>query len=202
MKPLFAILIATLTERKRLLDRLMTELDKQRAGEDCIIIINEDQRQKTTGQKRNELKEEAMRQNASHIGYFDDDDLPGPNYVKRNMEGVNGNYDCCELWGQYYEHMKQMNLFHHSIIHKEWWQDEKFYYRNPNHLNCIKLDLLKDIRFQDKNVGEDAWYSIDIQKAGLLKNEYPIKEILYYYFAGKRDHSQEAVLAARRGCIL
>jgi hypothetical protein len=202
MKPLFAILIASLEERAKLYNRLMDYLHPQMSGQEVIIIKNTDNREKSTGQKRNELLDAAIEHNASHIAFFDDDDIPGPNYVKLNMEAVNGNYDCAELWGQYYENGRQMNPFHHSIVHDHWWQDDKFYYRNPNHLNCIKLDLLKDIRFQDKTIGEDGHFSIDIQKAGILKNQYPINEIIYYYFAGRRDHNQEPILAQRRGTVL
>jgi hypothetical protein len=209
MTPLFAILIPTTPDRQPLLDRLLKELNKQRAGHNCIIIINNTERHDkggpTTGQKRNELLDEARKQGASHIAFFDSDDLPGPNYIERNMEAVNGDYDCAELYGQYYENNKQLNPFHHSIVHDHWYQDDKFYYRNPNHLNCIKLDILKDIRFQDKTVGEDGHYSIDIQKAGILKREYPIKEIIYFYFAGdekKKNHRVEHLLAMKRGTAL
>jgi hypothetical protein len=203
MKPLLAILICHLPERKQLLDRVIGQLNEQRKGEDCIVLINSDNREKTTGEKRNELLDQARELNASHIAFVDDDDLIGPNYVKHQMAVTNGDYDCGELWGQYWENNQKLNPFHHSIVHDHWWQDSKFYYRNPNHLNCIKLELLKDIRFQDKTVGEDGHYSIDIQKAGLLKNEYPIKEIIYYYFAGgKRDHKKEMSWALSRGTKL
>lgn len=202
MKPLFAILICTLTERRRLLDRLLEQLDKQRADHDCIIITNEDQGQKTTGQKRNELKEEAIRQNATHISYFDDDDLPGPRYVELNMNAVNGNYDTASLWGQYYEHGKQLNPFHHSLKYDHWWQDDKYYYRCNNHLNLMKLSMVKDIPFPEQNFGEDGVNSLAIQKAGVLKTEYQIDEIVYFYFHGKRNYNQEPAMALKRGTKL
>lgn len=202
-----AILIPYTPDRQPLFDRLVKELDRQRAGYDCIIISNLTKHSKdggpTTGQKRNELLDAAREQGASHVAFIDVDDLVSPRYVEAVMPGVIGDYDCCELWGQYYENGKQMNPFHHSIIHDHWWQDSKFYYRNPNHLNVIKLELLKDIRFQDKTIGEDGHFSIDIQKAGLLKREYPIKEILYYYFAGsKKNHAIEPTMALKRGTKL
>lgn len=207
MTPLLAILIPYTPDRQQLYDRLVKELDRQRVGHNCIIISNLTKHSNnggpTTGQKRNELLDAARKQGASHVAFFDSDDLPGPNYVERNMEAVNGDYDCAELWGQYYENGKQMNPFHHSIIHDHWWQDSKFYYRNPNHLNCIKLELLKDIRFKDKTIGEDGHFSIDIQKAGFLKREYPIKEIIYYYFAGRnKNHALEPAMALKRGTKL
>lgn len=207
MTPLFAILIATMPERKNLLQRLLNALDKLHFDDEYLIIINNTKGEKhggpTTGRKRNDLMDAAIKAGATHIAFIDDDDLVSDNYLKAIMPGVNGDYDCCELWGQYYENGKQMNLFHHSIIHKEWWQDNKFYYRNPNHLSVIKLAHLHDIRFQEKTVGEDAWYSIDIQKTGRLKKEYPVKEIIYYYFAGRnRNHALEPVMAKNRGIKL
>lgn len=207
MKPLLAILIPTTPDRQRLLDRLMKELDKQRAGHDCIVIINETASHKdggpTTGAKRNQLLDAAREQNASHVAFIDSDDLISPRYIDAVMPAVLHEYDCAELWGQYYENGKIMNPFHHSIKHDHWWQDAKFYYRNPNHLNVIKLSLLDGIRFQDKTIGEDGHYSIDLQKAGVIKNEYPIKEILYYYFSGRnKNHDWEVKEVQRRGIAL
>lgn len=209
MKPLLAILIPTTPDRQRLLDRLMKELDKQRVGHEVIIIINETLSAKeggpTTGAKRNQLLDAAREQGASHIAFIDSDDLISPRYIEAVMPAVLGDYDCAELWGQYYENGKIFNPFHHSIIHDHWYQDSKFYYRNPNHLNVIKLSLLDNISFQDKTIGEDGHYSIDIQKAGVLKNEYPIKEILYFYFAGaesRKNHDWEVKEVQRRGTAL
>lgn len=206
MKPLFAILIPFTPDRRQLLNRLMSELDKQRKGHDCIIITNETEHNNnggpTTGAKRNELLDAAINQNASHISFFDSDDLPGLTYIQRNMECVNGDYDCIELYGQYWEHGKEIMPFHHSIIYDHWFQDDKMFYRMPNHLSTIKLDHLTGIRFQDKTVGEDFWYSEAVRKTGKLVRQYPVKEITYYYFAGKRNHNQEPMLALKRGITI
>lgn len=87
----------------------------------------------------------ARAEKVSHTAFFDSDDLPGPNYIDIGVKTMEGDYDCAELWGQYYENNKMMNPFHHSIIHDHWWQDDKFYYRNPNHLNFIKLSDRKSV---------------------------------------------------------
>lgn len=202
MKPLFAILISTLTERKKLLDRVMAQLDKQRAGHDCIVILNEDQGQQSTGEKRNGLVLAAIENNATNIAFVDDDDLLGPRYVELNMQAVHGGYDTASLWGQYYEHGKQLNPFHHSLKYKEWWQDDKFYYRCNNHLNMMSLEKVKDFKFLDRNFGEDGNWSMDIQKAGVLKTEFQIDEIIYYYFHGRRNHALEPGMALKRGTAL
>jgi hypothetical protein len=45
----------------------------------------------------------------------------------------------------------------------------------------VKLDLIKDIPFQDKTIGEDGCWSEDIFKAGVLKTEYEIIKPFYRY---------------------
>ena len=207
MEPLLAILIPYTPDRKPLLDRLVKQLDEQIKDHPVMVIGHVTKAHKlggkTTGQKRNELLDAAREHQATHVAFIDSDDLISPRYIEKVIEAVNGNYDCAELWGQYYENGRQLNPFHHSIIHDHWWQDDKFYYRNPNHLNVIKLSCLDMIKFQDKTIGEDGHYSIDLQKAGVLKKEYPIKEILYYYFAGSRkNHAQEPMMAKKRGIKL
>lgn len=202
---MLAILIPTLNERVQLFYRVVDQLNKQRVGKPVIIILKADDGEMTTGAKRNWCLDEARRLGASYVSSVDDDDLVGPTYIQRGIETMEGGYDCAELWGQYYENNKMMNPFHHSIKHDHWHQDAKFYYRNPNHLNFIKLELLKDIRFRDQTVGEDGHYSIDLQKSGLLKKEYPVKEIIYHYFAGdkrKKNYAMEPVWAERRGIRL
>lgn len=191
----FAILIASLHERKHLLDRLLKVLYKQindlGKGNEIQVIVNLDNRQKTTGRKRNELLEEARIRGAQYIAFIDDDDAVGATYVRRNMEGIRGGFDCCSLMGQIYFHGKPGKPFHHSIQYDHWYEDSRTYFRNPNHLNCIKLSCLESIQFQEKNFGEDAHYSIDIQKAGVLKSEYNIEDMIYHYFCGKRDLKME-----------
>jgi hypothetical protein len=195
---LFAILIPTLTERAQLLNRLISELDKQRAGKNVIIIIAEDQKQKTTGAKRNDLIQAAIENNVDYFSFHDEDDLPGPNYIKRNMEGITLGYDTNSLWGQLYVNNKPDNPFHHSLKYDHWFQDKTTYYRCNNHLNCMKLSLVKDIPFEDITVGEDGRWSMAIQKAGVLKTEYQINETIYHYFTGKKNHSIEPNIMVNR----
>lgn len=187
MTPDLAILIATLHERedklRRLLRTLYMQIEDNNLTHKVVIYINRDNRQKSTGVKRNELMNAALAVNAKGIAFFDDDDLPGPNYVKLQHQAMAEGYDCASLWGQIYWKGVPGKPFHHSIQYKEWYEDNKFYYRCPNHLNAIKLELVKDIRFQDKVFGEDGNWSMDIQKAGVLKNEFKVEEVIYHYYA-------------------
>lgn len=182
MNAKLAVLIPTLTERAKLLARLMKELDHQRKGKDVIVIHHEDQGQKTTGQKRNELIQAAVEQGAEYISFVDDDDALGSTYIQRGIEVAESGMDCGELWGNYYVKGKLVNPFHHSIIHKEWWQDKDYFYRMPNHLNFQRLAVMKDIPFPDQVFGEDGKQSYAMRDAGVFKTEYKIPEILYHYY--------------------
>lgn len=200
----FAILIPTLPERKPLRDRLIAEILRQMNAlnlsggvnetdwpdieTDVCILINEDNREKTTGKKRNQLIEIASKFGAHAVAFVDDDDMIGETYIKRAMEFVDSGCDCAELFGQYYENGKKGNPFHHSLKYDHWFHDAKIYYRNPNHLSFLRLDKIKDIKYPDITIGEDGQYSIALQKSGVLKTEYPIPEIIYYYYAGNPKH--------------
>jgi len=193
MKPSLAILICTLTDRKELFDRVSKELQSQASTveNEVFILKNEDSREKTTGQKRNELLEQARLLGVKVVSFVDDDDMVGPTYIKRGIEVAESGMDCGELWGQIYFNGVRGNPFHHSLIHKEWYQDEKFYYRNPNHLNFTRLDAIKDIKYQNMTIGEDGQYSLAITAAGALKTMYPIPEIIYHYFTGEPKYALE-----------
>lgn len=184
-----AILICTLPDRQVLLRRLLKELEEQIQGNnDVSVLVNYDSGQKTTGQKRNELIEEALRKKATVIAHHDDDDMPGATYVKRGLEFAESRLDCAELWGQIYFSGKKGNPFHHSLIHKKWWQDEKFYYRNPNHLNFLNLEKVADIRYPNITVGEDGQYSLKLAELDVLKTQMAIPEVIYHYYVGTPKH--------------
>lgn len=201
-----ALLIPTTPDRKEYLERLISEIlrqmnELQLAGgvheldhvnmeTDVCIMINEDNREKTTGRKRNELIAQAVLAGAQYIAHIDSDDMPGPTYIKRGMEVVASGLDCGELHGTLYINgRKDTRPFHHSIEYKEWWEDSKAYYRCPNHLNFIKLDLVKDIPFPDQTFGEDGQWAVHrVQPAGVLKTMYQIPEVIYHYFSGNPKH--------------
>lgn len=193
-----AILIPTLFEREALFRRVTDELGRQideiypnsLPGEIVSIINITDNRQHTTGKKRNALIELAVNEyKPEYIAFMDDDDMPGPTYIKRGLEVVESGMDCGELWGQIYWSGKPGKPFHHSIEHKEWYEDDKFYYRCPNHLNFMKLDVVKDFKFPDQNFGEDGQWSMAIKEAGALKTQYAIPEVIYHYFNGQPKHA-------------
>lgn len=200
-----ALLICHLPERKSLLDRLTKELISQLnqldlAGgvivggdisccDDVGIFINEDNHTKTTGQKRNELIQMAVNAGAHAIAFIDDDDMVGLTYIQRGMEFIASGTDAAELWGQIYWSGKPGKPFHHFLECGEWWEDDNRYYRTINHLNFVKLELVKDIPFPEQSFGEDGKWSMTVKEAGVLKTMFPISETIYNYFCGEPKHA-------------
>lgn len=196
-----AILVPTLAQRRPLYQRLYTEIRRQvsEAGvneADVEVLSFEtpphDKRTNrfSHGFKRNQLIHTAVMLGAEYIAFMDDDDMPGPTYIKRGLEVADSGMDCGELWGQIYFGGKAGNPFHHFIECRnprsgkiEWWQDNHFYYRMINHLNFQKLSLIKDIPFPDQGFGEDGKQSEAMRDAGIFKTMYPIPEIIYHYYA-------------------
>jgi len=128
----------------------------------------------------------AVDSGATHRAFIDDDDTVTDNYLELNMPGVFGNYDCNSLIGIYSLNgvtNPHKHIFIHSLKYDHWYDDTRGYYRNPNHLNVIKLDLIKDIKFQEKNFGEDGCWSEELFKSGVLKTEYEITTPFYNYLS-------------------
>src|SRR5687767_14892681 len=125
MKPLFAILIPTTTDRKELFLRLEYEMLNQIGDANVKIIplltekapTKEEPRNTgpTTGEKRNDLVRMAIESKADGFAFFDSDDMPGPTYIKRALEFVDSGMDCSELWGQIYWSGKPGKPFHHYL---------------------------------------------------------------------------------------
>ncbi len=184
-----AILIPTIEGREHFLERLLTILNPQiekYSGEVFYKVLGDEKNEpkKTIGEKRNLLLDEAILNGATHRAFIDDDDTVTNDYLDLNMPGVRGNYDCNSLVGIYSVNgviNPKKHIFIHSLKYSHWYEDETYYYRNPNHLNVVKIDLIKDIKFQHKNFGEDGCWSEDIAKANVLKTEYEITEPFYNY---------------------
>lgn len=191
-----AILICTLPERHNVFDRLLECLTYQKYElpnpDDVDFLFHKESKGiKTTGRKRNELVATAAGLGFRYLAHHDDDDLPGKNYLRRMIEGIDLGVDCCSLIGQIYWSGKPGKPFHHSKDIKEWWEDDQRYYRCVNHLNCQKIDLVKNIPFPDKVFGEDGVQSYAMRDAGIFKTEHKIDEVIYHYFCGTKETQAE-----------
>lgn len=183
-----SILIPTIVGREAMLDRLMQILSPQltKYSKQAFVLLSKDNQEKTIGHKRNELTQLAIRCGATHRAFIDDDDTVSDNYLDLNMPGVAGNYDCNKLIGIYSVNgiiNPKKHVFIHSLQYDHWYEDEHYYYRNPNHLNVCSLDKIGHIKFPESNFGEDGQWSERIHAAGCLKTEYEISTPFYNYLS-------------------
>lgn len=187
-----SILILHVPERydflKRLCGILDPQLQKHQASVECLV---DDRRYVSKGAKRNAL---LARAKGKYVCFIDDDDRISDNYIELLIYGIRQGVDCCSLRGIITEDGANPAIFEHSTKYKIYrtitdaQASEVKYERCPNHLNAIKIEIARQFgfpegkhEFGDANHGEDTHYATSIFRAGLIKSEYYIPNIIYYY---------------------
>lgn len=185
---LFSILIPTLKDRSDILRKLISFLESQidsSGNSGCVEILTEvDQRERTTGAKRNML---LQRAEGKFSAFVDDDDWLSDSYVKDVVGSIKSSedLDCVGFFGNVYF----SGVFHGRMIHSTlcnaWTEMKGLYYRPPNHLNPIRTEISKQIKFKDVTISEDFCWSMDLKSSGLIKNEVYLGDSpLYFYYCG------------------
>lgn len=170
-----SILICTLESRRKWLARLFKRLEPQRCG-DVEILTDKDNGEVSIGVKRNRLLEQAT---GDYICFVDDDDLVATDFVQRILEAVKTEPDCVGMEGIITFDGRKPRKFIHSLRYKSWYEKDGIYYRNPNHLSPVKRSLALQVRFPDKNNGEDHDYSQRLLP--LLATEVYLENPIYFY---------------------
>lgn len=178
----FSILICTLDERseqfKKLFLKLVNQIEKYNLVSEVEVVFFKDNRNYSIGFKRNALLQAAK---GAYIAFVDDDDQIADNYVQLIYKALKSNPDCVSLNGLITFNSKNPRKFIHSLKYKTWFEKNSVYYRCPNHLNPIKSSIAKQFKFPETNFGEDADWSMQICKSGLLKKEVDVKSTYYFY---------------------
>lgn len=179
MTPKLSILIPTIPSREHFMDKIMRQVTDQVAiwpeAEICWTIGPPNI---SIGKRRNELMSLAL---GEYICFIDDDDRIADNYIEMVMAGIATNPDCCSLNGIITTDGKDPKPFKHSIDYKEMYEQDGVYYRPPNHLNVVRSSIAKQMVFPDWQRSEDSNYCFQLRDSGLLKVEYKIEPVLYYY---------------------
>ena len=183
---ILSIGILTIPERRYLYLRLMNHLEKIMSDTPHLkgkveYVVALDEKIKTVGEKRNEVLDRAR---GKYVCFIDDDDLVSDVYFQALVETLENHpqVDCVGFKGMYYEHGEQQMVFHHAIQNGGHWKDENGIQRRPvNHLNPVRTEFARKIRFPEKSFGEDSDYCDRLLDSGLIKSEAFIDLILYHY---------------------
>lgn len=192
-----SILIPTLADREVLVKKLLANLSSQtgivnyllfesvyqmREGRNDLIQILSltDNKEMSIGEKRNKLLQAA---GGECVCFIDDDDEVSENYISLLLEAVDSGCDCASLKGMYSVDGVDDGIFEHSLKYNEWstTNNEIKYERYPTPLNMIKASIAKQFTFPDITHGEDHAWSKELHESGLLKTEYYIDEVIYFY---------------------
>ncbi len=191
LKPTLSILICSIPNRDILLQRLLTELERQKKGHNIEILVNKNENL-SIGEKRNLLLGDATKDN---LVFIDDDDMPSLFYLDSIMEALQSDPDVVGLEGTYINIQNNTTAsFKHSIKYNSWGQDATgTRTRTPNHINPVRSALARKAAFPNSSFGEDQAYSEKLYP--LLKTESYIKGSLYYYlFNPKKENKSREQL--------
>src|ERR1044072_2368745 len=179
MTPKLSILIPTLPIREKLSSVLFLKLKEQKKTyPEQVEILTNDNHLISIGAKR-QLMLQAAR--GEYICFIDDDDRVADNYIELVMAGIATNPDCCSLNGIITTDGKDPKPFKHSIDYDSMYERDGVYYRPPNHLNTVRASIAKQMTFPDWQRSEGSNYVFQLQASGLLKFEYKIEPVLYFY---------------------
>lgn len=185
-----SILIPTVNGREELLERLLTELERQKTPEVEIVTLK-DNKEISIGKKRNQLYQMAK---GEYSFMPDDDDFIPPHYIEKVLKGLQRNPDCI---GYLEECLMDGNvkLACHSNRFDKWADNIHGYdyVRTIYFKDVIKTEIAKRVGVRDMRFGEDNDFSRRLKHSGLLNNEVFINEIMYYYSSqslSKQQHKE------------
>jgi glycosyltransferase involved in cell wall biosynthesis len=183
MSELLSILIPIHEKHHKKFQLLHDELNSQIGyGKHDIVEVYPylNNGEKSIGHYRNELLSWAK---GEYLCFIDSDDRIAKDYIKTILKALESKPDCLSLRGEITIDGGSPELFEHSIKYTEWKTTTNpiKYERSVNHLNVVKSEIAKGIKYEEISFGEDHRWSTKLLNSGLLKKEVYIDKVLYYY---------------------
>ena len=192
IQPLLSIILPTTIDRRlcfyRLLENILHQVNDHchNTGE-VEILIDEDDKQKSIGKKRQDLLEKAT---GTWVVGIDSDDQIATDYIESiinelrrnpNIDHV-GFYENCNIDGA-----KSKSIF--SIRHQKWDENAEGFdhIRCANPKSVIRRTKALQAGFEDSRFGEDRIFSEKVTP--LLTSEIFIEKDLYYYIYNSTEHN-------------
>ena len=193
----WTIMIPTIPGREQKLQNLIQSIHELRQrvcpALRIAVAVGFDNREVSIGTKRQNMLQAAE---GKYTSFVDDDDKVTVHYFEDAAACIAGNFDCMRLRGQI-----SRWTFTHSLANKltDPMANETTFLRPPNHLNVMKADIAKNIKFRDATNGEDLDWTIKLARTGFLRSEYQSDEsrIHYIYDIGDRQIGEGTLIHQR-----
>ena len=193
----WTIMIPTIPGREQKLQNLIQSIHELRQrvcpALRIAVAVGFDNREVSIGTKRQNMLQAAE---GKYVSFVDDDDKVTVHYFEDAAACIAGNFDCMRLRGQI-----SRWTFTHSLANKltDPMANETTFLRPPNHLNVMKADIAKNIKFRDATNGEDLDWTIKLARTGFLRSEYQSDEsrIHYIYDIGDRQIGEGTLIHQR-----
>jgi len=188
---LLSILIPTIVGREEKYEALKAEVTKQIADSPLVEIVTaKDNKEQSIGSKRQLLLQMAT---GKYVVFIDDDDWIADNYVGSilkalaeypNIDSIGFRIECSGTKGRT---ASVSNIY-------DSWRDNHAgfdYVRTPYHKSPIKRDIALQIGYRDMRYAEDHDYSVRLKNSKLVKSEFYIDDVMYYYRYTFEEHNKK-----------
>lgn len=181
-----SILICSHEKRRPLLERLVSQLKEQTTNDvEVRVITNTDPNKR--GIDRNKLLDEC---NGEYCAFVDDDDVVSPSYVSSILKAIESRPEICSITGMV---TSLVNHDSYKFVLSTGYNEifslasdnivNDTYYRFASHLNPIRTDIARKVRFPENLFHEDNGYSDRLKEFKHAWNEVTIPNVIYYYFS-------------------
>lgn len=192
ISPLLTIMLPTTIDRRDtfypLLEEIKRQISKNKYDDIVEIVIDEDNKEKSIGKKRQDLLEKAR---GKYVVGIDSDDWIADDYLSSIVTSLKENpaidhigfLEDCDIDGQ-----KSISIF--SIRNKFWAENQDGY----DHIRCAnpKSVILREkalqVGYEDSRYGEDRIFSEAV--TSLLGSEVFIEKPLYHYRYKSTPHNE------------
>jgi len=178
--PIWTILICSLQERAHYLEQLKLTLMPQINVSGGLVILSEciDNGELSIGAKRNKMVHECTTKYSSFI---DDDDMVSHTYILDHLRILmeSPDIDAIGFKGLITVDGKKNQYFFHHNKYLAWETVNGEYLRPVNHLNMVKNEFRKVVKFPEINHGED--FDQSLKMAHLVKTCGFIENTTYFY---------------------
>jgi hypothetical protein len=186
-----SIVLPTTFDRRKtfypLLEFILRQINNMDLSREIEVLIDEDNKEKSIGQKRQDL---LQRANGKYIVGIDSDDWISDDYIKKIYKAITNNpevdhigfYEKCNIDGDITK-----SIF--SIKYLKWHENLDGYdhIRCANPKSVIKREIAIKVGFEDIRYGEDRIFSEKVTP--LLSTEIFIDDMLYYYRRINSEHN-------------